>query len=91
VPATPANTATPRRAIKNHQAKSLDQLTLRGIEASVHFDTGTEVQARRQAVLDRAHAQYPERFTHRPQPPRLPEQAWINQPVLQPVGFQKSA
>jgi len=52
--------------------------------ASVHFDTAIEVQARRQATLDRAHAQTPERFTRRPRPPRLPEQAWINQPVLQP-------
>jgi hypothetical protein len=53
--------------------------------ASVHFDTATEVQARRQATLDRAHAQNPERFTRRPQPPCLPEQAWINQPVLKPA------
>ena len=34
---------------------------------------------------DRAHAQHPERFTRRPSPPRLPEQAWINQPILQPT------
>ena len=27
----------------------------------------------------------PERFSRRPHPPRLPEQAWINQPVLQPT------
>jgi len=53
--------------------------------ASVHFDTATEVQAHRQATLDRAHAQTPERFTRRPRPPRLPEQAWINQPILQPT------
>jgi putative transposase len=53
--------------------------------ASVHFDTATQVQAHRQVTLDRVHAQRPERFTHRPRPPRLPEQAWINQPVLQPA------
>jgi hypothetical protein len=47
--------------------------------ASVHLDTATEVQVRRQATVERAHAQNPERFTRRPQPPRLPEQAWINQ------------
>ncbi len=41
--------------------------------ASVHFGTATEIRARRQATLDRAHAQHPERFSHRPQPPRLPE------------------
>ncbi len=50
--------------------------------ASVHFGTATEVRARRQVTLDRAHAQHPERFHRRPQPPRLPEQAWINQPAL---------
>jgi hypothetical protein len=55
------------------------------IPASVHFDTAIEVRARRQATLDRAHAQHPERFNRRPRPPRLPEQAWINQPVLQPT------
>ena len=53
--------------------------------ASVHFDTAPEVQAHRQATLDRAHAQHPERFTRRPRPPRLPEQAWINQPILEPT------
>ena len=43
------------------------------------------IRAHRQATLDRAHAQHPERFTRRPSPPRLPEQAWINQPALQPA------
>ena len=51
--------------------------------ASVHFGTVPEVRGRRQATLDRAHAQHPERFNRRPQPPRLPEQAWINQPAPQ--------
>jgi transposase InsO family protein len=53
--------------------------------ASVHFDTAPEIRAQRQATLDRAYAQHPERFHRRPRPPRLPEQAWINQPVLQPT------
>jgi transposase InsO family protein len=53
--------------------------------ASVHYDTAAEVRAHRQATLDRAHAQHPERFTRRPRPPHLPEQAWINQPALQPA------
>jgi putative transposase len=53
--------------------------------ASVHHDTATEVRAHRQATLDRAHAQHPERFTRRPHPPRLPERAWINRPALQPA------
>lgn len=51
--------------------------------ASVHYGTATDIRARRQATLDHAHAQHPERFSRRPQPPRLPEQAWINQPTQQ--------
>jgi hypothetical protein len=38
-----------------------------------------------QATLDRAHAQNSERFSRRPKPPRLPEQAWINHPALKPA------
>jgi putative transposase len=53
--------------------------------ASVHFGTAVEVQAHRQATLDRAHAQHPERFNRRPVPPRLPEQVWINKPVPEPA------
>jgi putative transposase len=53
--------------------------------ASVHFSTATEVRAHRQATLDRAHHDHPEQFSRRPRPPRLPEQAWINQPVPQPT------
>jgi putative transposase len=53
--------------------------------ASVHFGTVTEVRSRRQLTLDRAHARHPERFSRRPRPPRLPEQAWINQPVPRPT------
>jgi putative transposase len=53
--------------------------------ASVHFDTAPEIRAQRQVTLDRAYAQHPERFNRRPRPPRLPEQAWINQPEPQPT------
>jgi putative transposase len=53
--------------------------------ASVHFGTATDIRTHRQHTLDRAHAQHPERFSRRPQPPHLPETAWINQPVLQPT------
>ena len=46
--------------------------------ASVHHGTAPQIRALRQATLDTAH---PDRFGHRrPQPPRLPDQAWINQP-----------
>lgn len=49
--------------------------------ASVHFGTAGQVRAQRQATLDAAYAARPERFGHRrPQAPKLPEAAWINQP-----------
>jgi putative transposase len=49
--------------------------------ASVHFGTATEVRAQRQQTLNAAYAAHPERFgNRRPQPPKLPALAWINQP-----------
>ena len=49
--------------------------------ASVHFGTAGQVRAQRQATLVAAYAARPERFGHRrPQAPKLPEAAWINQP-----------
>jgi len=45
------------------------------------FGTAGQVRAQRQATLDAAYAARPERFGHRrPQAPKLPEAAWINQP-----------
>ncbi|TYC97552.1 IS3 family transposase [Arthrobacter echini] len=49
--------------------------------ASVHHGTATEVRAQRQHTLDAAYTTHPERFTrNRPQAPKLPTAAWINQP-----------
>lgn len=49
--------------------------------ASVHFGTAGDIQALRQQTLDAAFADHPERFGHRrPAPPKLPTEAWINQP-----------
>lgn len=49
--------------------------------ASVHFGTATEVLAQRQQTLNAAYTAHPERFgNRRPQPPKLPAVAWINQP-----------
>ena len=48
--------------------------------ASVHHGTATEIQAQRQHTLDAAYAGHPERFSDRPQAPKLPKAAWINQP-----------
>lgn len=51
--------------------------------ASVHFGTAEQIRLQRQLTLDRAYATHPERFTHHPEPPQLPEIAWINQPTEQ--------
>jgi hypothetical protein len=53
--------------------------------ASVHFGTAEQVRLQRQVTLNRAYAAHPERFARRPQPPALPEAAWINQPVELPA------
>ena len=49
--------------------------------ASVHFGTATEVRAQRAETLGAAYAANPSRFHHRrPEPPKLPTIAWINEP-----------
>ena len=49
--------------------------------ASVHHGTAHQVRALRQQTLDAAYATHPHRFGHRrPRPPKLPTEAWINQP-----------
>lgn len=49
--------------------------------ASVHHGTADQVRGHRAATLEAAYQANPARFRHRrPQPPRLPEAAWINQP-----------
>lgn len=48
--------------------------------ASVHFGTAEKIRADRAEVLATAHARNPERFSHRPEPPKLPTLAWINPP-----------
>jgi len=49
--------------------------------ASVHHGTAPQIRAQRARTLDAAYTGNPARFRHRrPQPPRLPEAAWINQP-----------
>jgi len=49
--------------------------------ASVHHGTAHQIRSHRAATLDAAYQANPTRFRHRPpQPPRLPEIAWINQP-----------
>ncbi|WP_406271161.1 IS3 family transposase [Actinacidiphila glaucinigra] len=49
--------------------------------ASVHFGTAEEVRDQRAVTLTDAYTRHPERFARRPQPPRIPQQAWINDPA----------
>jgi len=52
--------------------------------ASVHFGTADAIDQDRQNTLTAAYHAHPERFGHRPHPPVMPTQFWINQPELQP-------
>jgi putative transposase len=50
--------------------------------ADVHLGRAEQITVARGAVLDAAYAAHPERFVGKPpQPPRLPEQVWINKPI----------
>lgn len=58
--------------------------------ASLHYGTAIEIQAQRTVTLNTAYAANPARFRHqRPQPPKLPAIAWINEPT--PEALIKSA
>ena len=49
--------------------------------ASVHYGTAAEIRAARTVTLDAAYAANPDRFRgRRPSPPKLPTEAWINEP-----------
>lgn len=56
--------------------------------ADVHFDRSAEVVEKRRHVLHAAYNAHPERFSRPPEPPRPPNEVWINQPdpSLMPVG-----
>jgi putative transposase len=50
--------------------------------ADVHYGRADQVITARATILDDAYARHPERFVGKPpQPPRLPEQVWINKPL----------
>ena len=54
--------------------------------ASVHFGTAGQVRQQRQATLHAAYDAHPSRFRHRrPEPPKLPSAAWINQPSREAI------
>ena len=60
--------------------------------ASVHFGTAPEVRAQRAETLDAAYATNPPRFRHRrPEPPKLPTIAWINEPNTEEEPAQKAS
>jgi putative transposase len=68
--------------------------------ADVHYGRAQEVLAARQRVLEAAYESHPERFVHGlPEPPRLPQEVWINPParrdghgdLLPPVGREEVA
>jgi putative transposase len=60
--------------------------------ASVHYGTAAEVRAQRGETLDAAYALNPARFRHRkPEPPKLPTIAWINQPTTEDELAQKAS
>jgi putative transposase len=49
--------------------------------ADVHYGRAEAVRAARADVLDLAYTAHPERFVRKPpEPPKLPEAAWINKP-----------
>jgi putative transposase len=53
--------------------------------ADVHYGTAEATRTKRAAVLDTAYAEHPERFVRKaPEPPKLPEVSWINEPPDQP-------
>ena len=50
--------------------------------ADVHYGRAEQITSARAQVLEGAYAAHPERFVRKPpQPPRLPEQVWINKPI----------
>lgn len=51
--------------------------------ADRHAGRGTAIDHARQATLDRAYAEHPERFAYgRPTPPKQPDRVWINPPTI---------
>lgn len=60
--------------------------------ASVQYGTAAEVRAQRAETLAAAYAANPARFRHRrPEPPKLPTIAWINEPLATDGPAQKAS
>lgn len=59
--------------------------------ASIHYGTAAQVRAQRAETLEAAYAANPARFRHRkPEPPKLPTVAWINEPSVEDGAAQKA-
>ncbi len=69
----------------HHRHAGLGLLT----PAVVHAGQAETVRAERALVLNAAHARHRNRFHRPPQPPRLPEPAWINRPAATEDAAQK--
>jgi len=57
--------------------------------ADVHHGRAEQITSARAAVLGSAYTAHPERFVRKhPEPPQLPDAAWINKPLdlPEPVG-----
>ena len=58
--------------------------------ADVHHGRAGQITSARAAVLQTAYAEHPERFVRKPpQPPALPQAAWINKPLDPPEPPQQ--
>jgi putative transposase len=53
--------------------------------ADVHYGRAHTIRAQRQLVLDAAYSARPQRFRRPPQAPKIPTNAWINQPQNEPA------
>lgn len=56
--------------------------------ASVHHGTHLDIDEHRQATLNRAFAEHPERYTRRPRPPQISTEVWINEPLKETTASQ---
>jgi putative transposase len=51
------------------------------LKRALNFGTAEQVREQRARTLDQAYAAHLERFSRRPEPSRLPETVWINDPA----------